>query len=144
MLLGRQSEVKAEIAPLKAELKEIDAALAAISGGGTRATPRGARAVSISEQTLAVLSRHPDGLATATIAEALRAEYARLIRNRNMSWHLSKLKREGKIILDGEHWRIPPVQNETPDNRSGASITKDDERGGSSSNESKEAHDLLR
>ncbi|MCH9052263.1 MAG: hypothetical protein IIA72_14475 [Proteobacteria bacterium] len=138
LLLARRREVKGEITPLKAELKEIDTALAAIGGNPVVAAKGNVRAGSIADQTLDILNDHPGGLPTRTMVREMRHRFGREIEKRNMSWHLSRLKREDKLILDGELWRIPSAQNETPDSISGASSTTGDGNGNPPSNESGE------
>lgn len=138
MLLARRKEVVAEIAPLKAELKEIDTALAAISGEVPSApsTRTGPRPGSISSNALAVLQDHPEGLRTRSVVEAIQSRFGREITPRNMSWHLSHLKRDKRVVLVGDVWRIPDNNSEAPDDSpSGAS---DDGDGSPSSIESRD------
>ena len=117
LLVARRREVLAEIAPLKAELKEIDAALAAISGEVPPAPSAraGLRQGSISSNTLAILQNHPEGLTTRAVREEMQRRFDREIAPRNMSWHLSHLKRDKHVVLDGGVWSIPGSNNEAPD-----------------------------
>lgn len=143
LLTERRREVEAEIAPLKAELKEIDAALTAITGGGriTGHAPTVTRAPSIVDQTLAILEAHPPGLPMRVILKALLTEYGREITPHSMSWHLSHMKRDNQLELLGNLWRILGAgpEKETPDSMSGAPNHHEDEGGAPSSNERGEA-----
>ncbi len=143
ILLDRRKEIEAEIAPLRAELKEIDAALAAISGGVSSSSTKGLRAGSIGAQALAVLGEHPNGLRTREIVRQMRRQFGREIAKRNMSWHLSHLKRDGHLIQTDERWRIAPSKDETPGGEPSASVTTGDGNGNPPFIESKESHDLL-
>ena len=139
MLLTRRKEVLAEITPLKAELKEIDTALAAI-GGEVPSAPSartGLRQGSISSNTLAILQDHPEGLATRAITAVMLQRFGREMAPRNMSWHLSHLKRDQHVVLDGDVWRIPGSNNEAPDDP--PSSASDNGGGSPSSVESRDA-----
>lgn len=139
MLIARRKEVLAEIVPLKAELKEIDTALAAI-GGEVSADPpvqTGPRSGSISSNALAVLEGHIEGLATRSVVEAIQQRFGREIAPRNMSWHLSHLKRDNRVVLNDGLWSIPSSNNEAPDDP--PSSASDDGGGSPSSVESREA-----
>ena len=112
LLHARRREIAAQLAPLKAELKEIDTALAAIEERVVMPAGHGRRKPSISHRALEILSDTPQGLATGGVVEQMKSRFDREITNRNMSWHLSRLKTERKIIQVGELWRLPPGQNE--------------------------------
>lgn len=144
LLEARKREVLSEMAPLKAELSEIERALAAISegtptsGGSQRKTSQ-----NIGDQALAILHKHPKGLRTADVRKQIGQQFGRDIINRNMSWHLSRLKREGSLIQEGELWKIAPAKNETPDAGT-SSVSEDGETSTSSSIESRKVeHDLI-
>lgn len=116
LLLSRRKEVLAEIAPLKAELKEIDTALSAISGEMPSAPLAriGPRSGSINSSTLVVLRDHPEGLRTRAVAKAIHQRFNREITPRNMSWHLSHLKRDKRVVLIEGVWSILGSTNEAP------------------------------
>lgn len=116
------AEIEAAVGPLQAELREIDAALEAIGGSPNRgmkpqiaARHRTRRRLSIADRTIQVLEVHPKGLKTADIAAELNKGYENIITNRNVSWYLSQLKRDGRVILERELWRITCEIDETPD-----------------------------
>ena len=140
ILLGRKRQILAEMAPLRAELEEIDIALAAISGSLSPTVTQDKnkpKAQSIGGQALAVLKDYPNGLPTGQIGHQLKVRFERNISNRNMSWHLSHLKKAGHVVLDGELWRIPPAERETSGSEEpDASDSPDDEDGSSSSSSS--------
>lgn len=115
MLRARRQEVLAEMAPLKAELREIDAALAAIEDKPAPQTAKPKSGETVADHVNILLQEHPEGLHTRDFVEAMAKRFKRQITNRNMSWHLSKLKRERQLTQDGGGaWKLPQQKDETP------------------------------
>jgi len=116
MLLSRKASLSNAIAEFQAELNDIDAALAGISGKDTRssAQQRTQRPKSIQEQILHTLKNHPEGGSSRWFVKSLLDEFNREISPRNMSWNLSRLKSEGRLVLDNGRWKMRPLKNETP------------------------------
>ena len=107
MLAARRREIEAQFAPLKAELKEIDLALAAIEGRPPAPTQGKPRKPSVIDRIIELLTAEPSGLPTAEIAKRMKDQFGREVSNRNMSWHLSRLKRDGGIVQVDGLWRLP-------------------------------------
>ena len=120
MLLARKKEVEAEIqkatAPLQAELREIELALSAIGGTVSvqhsmpfKLKPPTVKK-SVTEQVTEILENNKNGIKTVDIAEILRSDYGRTIKNQDVSWYLSKLKKDEKVTLeDGGLWKVVDV-----------------------------------
>ena len=108
ILQDRLAEVERQLGPLQVERDEIRRALAAMDSG----SPIQRRRL-ISRKTLSIpmlaqeaLRAHPEGLRTAQLVEVLAAEHGREVSRRNMSWYLSNLKREGRLRLENELWKL--------------------------------------
>lgn len=152
--MARKREVEDEIAKLTAllgaELGEIDIALAAIAGKPPNAPTRRKRkkykrrAKSIGDKAIEIIGMHPKGLQTRETTEKYNAKYKQHVSKRNMSWHLSKLKREGKLVLEGDLWKSKAPDSEAPDSQeSSASGHHGNGIGTPSSSGSEEAHTSL-
>ena len=125
MLLARKREVQDEIAKLTAslgaELSQIDVALAAIEGKPSK-RPRQRKRLkkhkrtkhTIGGKTLEIINMHPNGLQTREITEKFNAKHNETLLTRNMSWHLSKLKREQEVVLEGDLWKPKAPEDEAP------------------------------
>lgn len=143
LLQHRRKEIATEIASLQVELNEADTALAAIEGKRLPSTVQPTtRRASIASQALDVLEKYPQGLPTRQIAKKVNELRDKKVTKHNMSWHLSHLKREGRLVLDGELWSIAPTNDETLDVPASSASGNGD--GTPLSNESQEGkHDLL-
>ena len=118
-LSSRRSGIKAEIAALRRELQEIDAAERAISGAGPNgttpaSTPSGSGGTSIKDKILAVLQERPEGAEAATIIDLIQQKFGETIVKSSLSPQLSRLKSEGRVISDHKIWRLSAsaIQNE--------------------------------
>lgn len=132
ILLARRNEVLAEIAPLKAEIREIDAALAAIGAPVEPRRPKpedSAKPITsgtVIGQAQILLREAQRGLVTREIVEQIKARFGREISARNMSWHMSRMKREGLVTQTANGlWKLAGQNEETPpeEQSDGASIT---------------------
>ena len=132
LLQDRRAEIEAEIAPLKTELKEIDAALAAIQGKPPRIRDRSRAPQSIGDQVMAILKIYPQGLPTRQIRAKLMEDYGRKITTRSTSWNMSHLKRQERVILVGELWKIPST-DEAPGSDEPSAPDHHDDGGGTPS-----------
>jgi hypothetical protein len=104
--LTRRHEIEAQLAHLQAELEEVKRALAAIdrSAQGTQPSdPSKIKPIKVLMRE--VLSAHPEGLRMQDIV-AILEENGRSVSRRNTSGYLSDLKKEGKITLKGELWKL--------------------------------------
>lgn len=137
-LEGRRDELKAEIeaaaAPFRAELEDVEAALAAIrptrqrlSGETVEAHNKATEgpgvietlikraqeeeaAKSYRQQIVQVLRRHPKGLTVAEVTARIRGDFGRDANAQNVSWHLSAAKRDAKqaprVLLEDDRWKL--------------------------------------
>lgn len=121
MLLDRKRAVEAEIqkatAPLQSELREIEIALTAIGGNNApkqaslfQGREKLSSKQSATEQILEILDNNKSGIKTVKIADILRLDYERDIKNQDVSWYLSKLKKDKKVTLEnGGIWKVIDV-----------------------------------
>ena len=114
LLIARRNQVEADMAQVtrqyRAEIDEIDKALAAIRGE----TPTSVKRIrlrlleTIPDQTMAILMEYPTGLKMRDVLEMVNTRFDRKIAPKNMSWHLAHLKstRGGKkVIREGNLWK---------------------------------------
>ena len=108
LLTKRAQAIEDTMATLQAELALIKAALNAIGDGSTERVGQRSPGIkrTISILTEEILSDHPEGLRTAEIVQVLNTAHKRAISRRNMSWHLSKMRREGALTREGPLWRL--------------------------------------
>lgn len=114
-LANRRSEIQAQIKALRSELREIEAASAALqeSQGGAEPSPakktRG-RGPTLKEMAIAVLSDHPDGLEANDVLDRIAERYGFQVKRESMSPQLSRLAGEG-IIRRGGHnkWLLKAI-----------------------------------
>lgn len=140
LLVARREEVKAQMAPLKAELEEINAALAAIDDRSGMVRVRYRTRRSIGDLAIEVLRNYPDGARTRRIVREVSERFNRVVKNQNMSWHLSHLKSGGRVVLDGGLWRLPTTKHEASDVAS-SDASEDGGGGAPSSIESQDVQD---
>lgn len=110
ILSERAKQLEAQMALLQKELAEIRVALRAIKGEAPeRAKPakRARGKKTIPALILQALGSRPEGLPTAEVVEVLQTDHKRAVTRRNMSWQLSKLKRDKVLIQEGELWKLP-------------------------------------
>jgi hypothetical protein len=110
-LASRRSGIKAEIAALRRELQEIDAAERAISGTA-QSSPAPATVVSVAgglsikDKILAVLRDCPEGGDVATIIDLIQQQFGETIVKSSLSPQLSRLKGEGRVVTEHKIWRL--------------------------------------
>lgn len=106
ILESRRQEIEAELGSLQTELEEVKRALAAVDRTVQNRPPSGPSQMKPIKVLLReVLSAHPEGLRMQDIV-AMLEEHGRSASRRNTSGYLSNLKKEGKITLDGELWKL--------------------------------------
>lgn len=102
----RETEIRDQQKALKAELRELQAAKAAIDAtpqtGATGQAVTGA--VTIKDMARDVLHQHPDGLNSAGILAGIKTMFDRDVERTSLSPQLSRLKDDGALVLSGELW----------------------------------------
>ncbi|MCE9508173.1 MAG: hypothetical protein K8R48_07670 [Alphaproteobacteria bacterium] len=119
ILLAQKKKIQADMEramePFEAKLQEVNKALDAIGVprqqelGLPKTTNSGwPIKKSISQQIIEILSKNNVGLKSPEIADRLRSGYGRRnLSNQNVSWYLSKLKKDEEVTLEGEGiWKI--------------------------------------
>lgn len=105
-IANREGEIRDQLKALKAELRELQVAKAALNG--QEATPLAAQSSgpTIKDMARAVLSpdKARDGMTSAEILTAIKAAFDREIDRTSLSPQLSRLKTDGEVGLVGEKW----------------------------------------
>lgn len=101
----RETEIRGQQKALKAELRELQLAKAALEGQptGANSAPSGTTAT-IKDMARDVLSGQPSGLNSSGILDAIQKRFGRDIERTSLSPQLSRLKEDGELILSGEVW----------------------------------------
>ncbi|HSX54169.1 MAG TPA: hypothetical protein VLG14_02630 [Sphingomonas sp.] len=99
----RETEIRDQQKALKAELRELQIAKAALEGP-TDAPTVGVATLTIKEMARDVLSGMPGGLNSSGILDAIKKKYSREIERTSLSPQLSRLKDDGELVLDGDTW----------------------------------------
>lgn len=123
-LAGRRSEIQTQIKALRSELREIEAASAALheNRGSTapNATAKNSRGSgpTLKEMAVAVLADHTNGLEANDVLDRIAERFGVQVKRESMSPQLSRLAREG-IIRRGGHnkWLLKAIAS-TPDEES--------------------------
>ena len=106
----RREDVKRQIADLKAELRELNLAEAAIKTGVPVVAPAmstgGTGKPTIKEMVVAVLGARPDGAEATEIISLVSSRFGDEIPRSSLSPQLSRLKEEGTLVLDGRTWKL--------------------------------------
>lgn len=112
-LADRRTAIHAEIKALRAELREIDAASAAlpIADSAVSAPPRASRAgPTLKELAVEILQRNSEGLEANDIREEMRLKYGVTVKRSSLSPQLSRLAKEGVIRRDDHKWLLESDQ----------------------------------
>ena len=101
----RETEIRDQQKALKAELRELQLAKAALEGQPTT-PPSGPSGITATIKDMAreVLSGQPGGLNSSGILDAIKKRFGRDIERTSLSPQLSRLKDEGELILSGDVW----------------------------------------
>jgi hypothetical protein len=106
----RRAEISQTLAALRAEMKELRAAEAALDHMNGVATDgsdtAGSGKLTIQEMALAVLSDSNEGLDSNQILEKIKTQFGVDLKRGSLSPQLSRLKDGNKILLDGRVWRL--------------------------------------
>jgi hypothetical protein len=121
-MANRKAEIKQQIAALKAELRDIQAAEGALTpgGGGESAAESSVRTrgrITIKDMIVSVLTPKPQGAEAQEIIESIKAQYGKEIARPSLSPQLSRLKEDGTLILDNKIWQLaktPVPKSEAP------------------------------
>lgn len=115
-MAARKAEIKAQIAALQAELKDIALAEAAIvkpaaPHAGTVQIPLHLNTpkLTIKQMIVDVLRDQPDGADAFKILDLIHAKHGQAIPRSSISPQLSRLKKfDGVLDLRGDKWRLRP------------------------------------
>jgi hypothetical protein len=102
----RESEIRDQVKALRAELRELQVAKAALDGQeGTPPAPKSG-GMTIKDMALAVLNSKTaePGLTSHEILAGIKAEFDREIDRTSLSPQLSRLKEGGDVFLAGDRW----------------------------------------
>lgn len=109
----RKAEITEEIARLRAELRQINAAesmgqaeMQAQKSRAAQHTPE-----TIKEQVVKILIDHPKGLNAKELQSRLKRRFGRDVKRESLSPQLSRLGRDGVIKRDGKTWILPLVES---------------------------------
>lgn len=112
-LADRRTAIHAEMKALRAELREIDAASAALpmADSGVSPPPRASRAgPTLKELAVEILQRHSEGLEANDIREEMRLKYNVTVKRSSLSPQLSRLAKDGVIRREGHKWLLGSEQ----------------------------------
>ena len=103
-IANREGEIKDQLKALRAELKELQIAKAAL-GDQDSAPPRTLATVpTIKDMARSALREAPEGLTSHEILAAIKQQFNRDIDRTSLSPQLSRLKGDGEVQLMGEKW----------------------------------------
>jgi hypothetical protein len=98
----RETEIRDQQKALKAELRELQIAKAALDGQVD--APANGATPTIKEMAREVLSGMPNGLNSSGILDGIKKTFGREIERTSLSPQLSRLKDDGDLVLNGELW----------------------------------------
>lgn len=109
-MTARRAEIQSQIKALKEEMREIDAAFAALpQEGSVKATRErgstGSGKKTLKELALEALRENPEGMEAVGIIKWIKDKYDLDVARESMSPQLSRLGQEGVIKRDGLTWR---------------------------------------
>ncbi len=98
----REAEVRAQIAKMQSELRELQSAKRAIDGaaGGKDAPPPSGGRATTKDKIRDVLAEHTDGGTADDITKWVKSSFGTEVPRTSMSPQLSRLKSEGVVALD--------------------------------------------
>lgn len=115
-LADRRAAIQAEMKALRAELREIEAASAALPDGrGEVLSPvRASRGgPTLKELAVEILQRHSEGLDANDIREEMRLKHGVSVKRSSLSPQLSRLAKDGVIQREGHKWLFQSDQPPT-------------------------------
>lgn len=109
-MAARKAEIQSQIKALRDELREIDAAFAALPQDGSARTtrergPSGTGKKTLKELALEALKENPEGMEAVEIIKWIKDKYDLDVPRESMSPQLSRLGGDGIIKRDGLTWR---------------------------------------
>lgn len=98
----REAEVRAQIAKMQSELRELQSAKRAINGaaGGKDASPPSGGKATIKDKIRDVLAEHTNGGTSDDIIKWVKSSFGTEVPRTSMSPQLSRLKSEGVVTLN--------------------------------------------
>lgn len=114
-LSDRRAEIQEQMKMLRAELRELDAASAALPDAvAPQETARVARerreGPTLKVMAVEVLKQHPDGLEANDIRAQIGQIYGVEVKRSSMSPQLSRLAKDGIVRLAGHKWLLRSSQ----------------------------------
>jgi hypothetical protein len=109
LLVKRRKQLLKKIAPFSAELEEVEAALRFIESKPPtiESASTDGKKLSIGKQVLVILRDTVNGLPTKELVEEIQKRFDRKVSRANLSWHLSHLKRDARLVNLGGNWKLP-------------------------------------
>jgi hypothetical protein len=109
LLVQRRKQLLKKIAPFSAELAEVEAALRFIESKPppNESVTTNNKKLSIAKQALVILKEKENGLQTRELVEEIEKRFDRKVSRTNLSWHLSHLKRDARLVNVGGNWKLP-------------------------------------
>jgi len=109
LLSERKAEIKAQIVTLRAELKKISTAQAALSGDegqAPAAKEQSAKRKTIKEMVLDSLEGKSNGETADGLLSCIEDKFGTKIVRSSLSPQLTRLKAEGAIVNEKERWKL--------------------------------------
>ncbi len=117
-LSQRETEIKSQIKALRAELSEVQTAKSALENGVVQnikeADPQSNGQQTIKEMVIEVLKEAPEGLEANDIIDRINLFYGKKIQRTSLSPQLTRLKRDEKIQLNENLWKLWCAENKSP------------------------------
>jgi hypothetical protein len=121
----RRTQILEQISALKAELQELKLADAAIRtgiAGSATVTKSNEEKSTIKQMVIEVLQGRPEGADSSEIVQFIKQEFGEDVARSSLSPQLSRLKEEGKAVLNGKIWRLSEFDNDPNSDKLGSSI----------------------
>lgn len=99
----RPAEIRQQLAALRAEMRELDAAERACL---PRSSSERRRAMTIKEMSRGVLQGRRDGASTAVIRDLIKAQFGVAITRESLAPQLSRLKADGIVRYADGAWML--------------------------------------
>ncbi|WP_312312758.1 hypothetical protein [Sphingobium yanoikuyae] len=101
----REAEIRDQQKALKAELRDLQVAKAALEAQRTPESGSGsATTLTIKDMAREILGAQPNGLNSSGILDGIKKTFGRDVERTSLSPQLSRLKEEGDLALDGDVW----------------------------------------
>lgn len=116
-IANRRTEIRREIASLKAEMRELDVAESAIVGKPLEVPPasrdangtssaEGTHSLTLKKMSVDVLTGRPEGAEANRIVDLIKDRFGVEVPRSSLSPQLSRLGAEGVLIRRGYNWKL--------------------------------------